>query len=173
MPENLKVLIVDDSAIYRSLVQGCLREMPDLQCVGTANDGKDAIAKAGELRPDVILLDVEMPVMGGVEAMPKLRQLLPQAGIMMVSSMTPKGANTTRGALQAGAFDLVRKHQVKAGEDGCAALREPPAAVIGAFREGRAQRAKPTKMPAKPAQARGKVPAIDLVAIGSSAGGPS
>ena len=47
MPENLKVLIVDDSAIYRSLVQGCLKEMPDLSCVGTANHGKDAIAKAG------------------------------------------------------------------------------------------------------------------------------
>src|SRR5262245_64119517 len=160
MAEQLKVLIVDDSAIYRSLVQGCIREMADLNCVGTAVDGKDAISKAQSLRPDVILLDVEMPVMGGVEAMPKLRQLLPQAGIIMVSSLTTNGANVTMDALQAGAFDFVTKPQVKAGEDGFAALREPLAAVISAFREGRAQRAKPTKL-VKPAQARGKVPAIE------------
>jgi CheY-like chemotaxis protein len=172
MPESLKVLIVDDSAIYRSLVQGCLREMADVKCVGTAVDGKDAIAKAAELRPDVILLDVEMPVMNGVEAMPKLRSLLPQAGIIMVSSLTTNGANVTMEALQAGAFDFVTKPQVKAGEDGFAALREPLATVIGAFREGRAQRARPAKAPVKPSQARGKVPAIDLVAIGSSTGGP-
>jgi two-component system, chemotaxis family, protein-glutamate methylesterase/glutaminase len=172
MAETLKVLIVDDSAIYRSLVQGCLREMPDLQCVGTAGDGKDAIAKAGELRPDLILLDVEMPVMGGVEAMPKLRQLLPNAGIIMVSSLTTNGANITMDALQAGAFDFVTKPQVKPGEDGFAALREPLSAVIDAFREGRAQRAKPAKVQ-KPKAARGKAPVIDVVAIGSSTGGPS
>jgi two-component system chemotaxis response regulator CheB len=173
MAEQLKVLIVDDSAIYRSLVQGCLREMPDVKCVGTAVDGKDAIAKAGELRPDLILLDVEMPVMGGVEAMPKLRSLVPDAGIIMVSSLTTNGANITMDALQAGAFDFVTKPQVKAGEDGFAALREPLSVVIDAFREGRAQRARPTKAPPKPKQARGKAPAIDVVAIGSSTGGPS
>jgi two-component system, chemotaxis family, protein-glutamate methylesterase/glutaminase len=172
MAETLKVLIVDDSAIYRSLVQGCLREMPDLQCVGTAGDGKDAIAKAAELRPDLILLDVEMPVMGGVEAMPKLRQLLPSAGIIMVSSLTTNGANITMDALQAGAFDFVTKPQVKPGEDGFAALREPLSTVIDAFREGRAQRAKPAKVQ-KPKGARGKAPVIDVVAIGSSTGGPS
>jgi two-component system chemotaxis response regulator CheB len=172
MAEQLKVLIVDDSAIYRSLVQGCLREMPDIKCVGTAGDGKDAIAKAGELRPDLILLDVEMPVMGGVEAMPKLRQLLPEAGIIMVSSLTTNGANITMDALQAGAFDFVTKPQVKAGEDGFAALREPLGAVIDAFREGRVQRARPAKVQ-KPKQARGKAPLIDVVAIGSSTGGPS
>jgi two-component system chemotaxis response regulator CheB len=173
MADQLKVLVVDDSAIYRSLVQGCLREMPDVKCVGTAVDGKDAIAKAAELRPDLILLDVEMPVMNGVEAMPKLRQLLPECGVIMVSSLTTNGANVTMDALQAGAFDFVTKPQVKAGEDGFAALREPLGAVIDAFREGRAQRARPAVVPPKPKQARGKVPAIDVIAIGASTGGPS
>jgi two-component system chemotaxis response regulator CheB len=146
--------------------------MTDITCVGTAVDGKDAIAKASELRPDLILLDVEMPVMGGVEAMPKLRSLLPNAGIIMVSSLTTNGANVTMEALQAGAFDFVTKPQVKPGEDGFAALREPLSTVIDAFREGRAQRAKPAKVPPKP-KARGKVPVIDVVAIGCSTGGPS
>jgi len=173
MAEQLKVLIVDDSAIYRSLVQGCLREMADVKCVGTAVDGRDAIVKAGELRPEVILLDVEMPVMNGVEAMPKLRSMLPDAGIIMVSSLTTNGANITMDALQAGAFDFVTKPQVRAGEDGFAALREPLGVVIEAFREGRAQRSRPAKSPAKPRQARGKVPVIDVIAIGCSTGGPS
>jgi two-component system chemotaxis response regulator CheB len=173
MAEPLKVLVVDDSAIYRSLVQGCLRDMPDLRCVGKAHDGKDAIAKAEKLRPDLILLDVEMPVMNGVEAMPKLRKLLPDAGIIMVSSLTTDGANVTMDALQAGAFDFVTKPQVKAGEDGFAALREPLATVIEAFREGRLQRARPAKVPPKPKAARGKVPVIDAIAIGVSTGGPS
>lgn len=173
MAEALKVLVVDDSAIYRSLVQGCLREIPDLRCVGAAHDGRDAIAKAQDLRPDLILLDVEMPVMNGVEAMPKLRKLLPDAGIIMVSSLTTDGANVTMEALQAGAFDFVTKPQVKAGEDGFAALREPLAAVIEAFREGRLQRARPAKLPPKPNAARGKLPVVDAIGIGVSTGGPS
>ena len=148
MAEPLKVLVVDDSAIYRSLVQGCVRDMPDLRCVGTAHDGKDAIAKTEQLRPDLILLDVEMPVMGGLEAIPRLRKIVPEVGIIMVSSLTTNGANVTMEALQAGAFDFVTKPQVKAGEDGFAALREPLTDVIAAFREGRLQRTRPTDAPA-------------------------
>jgi two-component system chemotaxis response regulator CheB len=172
MAESLKVLVVDDSAIYRSLVQGCVRAMPELRCVGTAQDGKDAIAKTGQLRPDLILLDVEMPVMGGVAAIPRLRKLVPDAGIIMVSSLTTEGANVTMEALQAGAFDFVTKPQVRAGEDGFAALREPLSEVIAAFREGRLQRARPAKLPPKLAS-RSKAPVIDVVAIGVSTGGPS
>ena len=172
MADQLKVLVVDDSAIYRSLVQGCLRDMPELRCVGTAHDGRDAIAKTKELRPDLILLDVEMPVMGGLEAIPELRKLVPDAGIIMVSSLTTDGANVTMESLQAGAFDFVTKPQVKAGEDGFAALREPLTAVIAAFREGRLQRARPARLLPRP-KGRGKAPAIDVIAIGVSTGGPS
>jgi two-component system chemotaxis response regulator CheB len=172
MASELKVLVVDDSAIYRSLVQGCVRDLPDLRCVGTAHDGSEAIAKAAELRPDVILLDVEMPVMNGLAAIPRLRKVVPEAGIIMISSLTTEGANVTVEALQAGAFDFVTKPQVKAGEDGFAALREPLRTVIAAFREGRAQRARPAQVPAR-SRERGKAPAIDVIAIGVSTGGPS
>ena len=147
MSQPLKVLVVDDSAIYRSLVQGSVRDLPDLRCVGTAHDGSEAIAKAAELRPDLILLDVEMPVMGGLAAIPRLRKVVPDAGIIMISSLTTEGANVTVEALQAGAFDFVTKPQVKAGEDGFAALREPLRTAVAAFREGRAQRARPAQVP--------------------------
>jgi two-component system, chemotaxis family, protein-glutamate methylesterase/glutaminase len=173
MADPLKVLVVDDSAIYRSLVQGCVRDLSALRCVGTARDGRGAITMAMDLRPDLILLDVEMPVMGGLEAIPHLRKIVPDAGIIMISSLTTEGANVTVEALQAGAFDFVTKPQVKAGEDGFAALREPLRKVIAAFSEGRLQRARPEQLAQRPAKERGKAPTIDVVAIGVSTGGPS
>ena len=73
MFDELKVLVVDDSAIYRSLISGCVRELPDLKCVGLARDGREAIAKAESLRPDLILLDVEMPSLNGYEVCARLK----------------------------------------------------------------------------------------------------
>ncbi len=172
MSAQLKILIVDDSAIYRSLIAGCVREIPDLHCVGLAHEGREAVAKARLLRPDLILLDVEMPVLSGLEAIPQLRAVAPDAGIIMISSLTTEGANVTMEALQAGAFDFVTKPRVKAGEDGFAALREPLRAVVAAFREGRLQRSRPAKLPPRPRE-RCKTPVIDVVAIGVSTGGPS
>ena len=171
MAEDLKVLVVDDSAIYRSLVQGCLREIDGVECVGAAHDGRDAITKTRELRPDVVLLDVEMPVMSGVEALPDLFEIDKDLGVIMVSSLTTKGADVTMEALQLGALDFVTKPQVKAGEDGLAALRDPLARVIATFRESRRHR-DAAKAPASRAR-RGKAPVVDAVAIGVSTGGPS
>jgi two-component system chemotaxis response regulator CheB len=110
--------------------------------------------------------------MGGLAAIPRLRKVVPDAGIIMISSLTTEGANVTVEALQAGAFDFVTKPQVKAGEDGFAALREPLRTAIAAFRAGRLQPARPVQAPAKPRE-RGKAPAIDVIAIGVSTGGPS
>lgn len=171
MASNLKILVVDDSAIYRSLVQGCLREIPDVECVGTASDGREAIERARELRPDVVLLDVEMPVMNGVEAIPPMLELEPPPGIIMVSGLTTNGAEVTVKGLEAGAFDFVTKPQVKAGEDGFAALRQPLERVIAAYRESLRPHAAPA--PAAAPTRRGKVPVIDVVAMGVSTGGPS
>ena len=133
MTDELGVLVVDDSAIYRSLVQGCLREIPRVRVLGSAPDGRVAIEMARELEPDVILLDVEMPVLDGVQALPDLQQVAPRAGIIMVSSLTTTGADVTMRALQLGAFDFVTKPEVKAGEDGFAALRLPLERAISAF----------------------------------------
>lgn len=170
MADSLRILVVDDSAIYRSLVQGCLREIPEVECVGAAHDGRDAIEKARELAPDMILLDVEMPVMNGVDAIPELYAVDPDVGIIMVSSLTTKGAEVTMKALESGALDFVTKPQVKTGEDGFAALRDPLERAIAAFRESRKlhkqlDRPKPSK--------RVKTPVIEVVAIGVSTGGPS
>ena len=120
MAEALKVLVVDDSAIYRSLVQGCVRDMPDLTLRGHRARRQDAIAKAAELRPDLILLDVEMPVMGGVEAIPRLRKVVPEAGIIMVSSLTTERRERHHGGA---AGRRVRLRDQAAGEGGRGRLR--------------------------------------------------
>jgi len=171
MTDVLRVLVVDDSAIYRSLVQGCLREIPDVECVGSAPDGRRAIELARELLPDIVLLDVEMPVLDGVEALPELVEVLPEAGIIMVSSLTTKGADVTMQALQLGAWDFVTKPQVKAGEDGFAALREPLERAIDAYRESLDAPSRPE--PPRRATAPAKLPEVDIVAVGISTGGPS
>jgi chemotaxis response regulator CheB len=85
MAEPLKVLIVDDSAIYRSLVQGCLRDMPELRCVGTAHDGATIASRGAAPGPDPARRRDARDER--LEAM-KLRKLLPDAGIIMVSSLT-------------------------------------------------------------------------------------
>lgn len=171
MGDTLDVLVVDDSAIYRSLVQGCLREIPGVLCVGSAPDGRKAIEMAAELSPDVVLLDIEMPILDGVAALPDLQRAAPEAGIIMVSSLTTHGADVTMSALQGGAFDFVTKPKVRAGEDGFAALRAPLARAIAAFRESR--RGWGARQQFATGATPVKVPEVDIVVIGVSTGGPS
>lgn len=107
--ENLlKVLIVDDSAIMRQLLSDIFRNSQRIQVVGTAKDGREALEKTRDLRPDVVTLDVEMPVMTGLEALPGLVGIY-QKPVVMVSSLTQEGAETTLQALELGAVDFVPK----------------------------------------------------------------
>ena len=171
MTGDLGVLVVDDSAIYRSLVQGCLREIPGVRCVGSAPEGRKAIEMARQLLPDIVLLDVEMPVLDGLQALPGLQEAAPEAGIIMVSSLTTASADVTMQALQLGAFDFVTKPQVEAGEDGFAALRLPLEGALSAFRESRLSWSGRERL--KPEASLAKVPEVDIVVIGVSTGGPS
>ena len=82
---NLRVLIVDDHALFRRGLQMVLRQEPDLEVVGEAADGHEAIAKAQELMPDVILMDVRMPRRTGIEATRRVKELLPHVKILMLT----------------------------------------------------------------------------------------
>lgn len=106
--EKIKVLIVDDSALVRRMIQNILIQDPDIEIVGVARDGVEALIKAAELKPDVITLDVEMPVMDGLTC---LENLLKQGsyGIIMISSFTYDRAIATIRALELGAFDFITK----------------------------------------------------------------
>ncbi|MFT4731627.1 MAG: two-component system chemotaxis response regulator CheB [Gammaproteobacteria bacterium] len=103
-----RVLIVDDSTFYRKRLTSVLEKDPSIQVVGHAANGLEAIQKAIELKPDVITMDVEMPIMDGIAAVAKIMQTAPTA-ILMFSSLTLAGAQVTLDALEAGAVDFIPK----------------------------------------------------------------
>ncbi len=105
---TVRVLIVDDSGFFRRRVSEILSEDPLIDVVGFAVDGKDAIAKVNELKPDVVTMDIEMPVMDGISATREIMAKNPLP-ILMFSSLTTEGAKSTLDALEAGAVDFLPK----------------------------------------------------------------
>jgi two-component system chemotaxis response regulator CheB len=105
---RVRVLVVDDSALMRRLLSDLLGSSPEIEVVGTARDGREAVIQAARLKPDVITLDVEMPEVSGLEALPMLLAAH-EAPVIMVSALTQEGADVTLQALELGAVDFVPK----------------------------------------------------------------
>lgn len=108
MANPIRVLVVDDSALMRKMVSDMLSRDPSILVVGQARDGVDALAKVQALQPDVVTLDVEMPVKDGLETLKELMASRP-VPVVMLSSLTQAGADTTLKCLQLGAIDFVGK----------------------------------------------------------------
>jgi two-component system chemotaxis response regulator CheB len=104
-----RVMLVDDSAMIRAYNKRILSEDPEIQIVGEAENGKVALEKVIELKPDVILLDIEMPEMDGLTALPQLLKLCPGVKVIMVSTLTKKHADVSINALVSGASDYMEK----------------------------------------------------------------
>lgn len=104
----IRVLVVDDSSFFRRRLTEIIAADPELSVAGTANNGREAVEKALEIKPDVITMDVEMPVMDGIQAVREIlkTQRIP---ILMFSSLTHDGARATLDALEAGATDFLPK----------------------------------------------------------------
>ena len=107
----VRVLVADDSVIMRSALARMLKDNPHIQLCGFAANGVEAVAKARLLKPDVITLDVLMPVMDGIEALRQIMQHWP-CPVIMVSSLTGHGAEVTIEALSLGAFDYILKEEL-------------------------------------------------------------
>lgn len=110
MNENkrIKVLIVDDSAFMRTAIERMLSEDPVIQVIGSAANGREAVSKALRLKPDIITMDIEMPIMDGLQALKEIMRVQPTP-VIMVSSLTREGAKITLDALELGAVDYVPK----------------------------------------------------------------
>ena len=83
--EQARVLLADDHALFREGLAGIIGAQPDMQVVGEANDGLEAFVKSQELKPDLILMDVQMPGMDGIEAVRQIKQVLPETIIVMLT----------------------------------------------------------------------------------------
>ncbi|NKQ11837.1 protein-glutamate methylesterase/protein-glutamine glutaminase [Pseudomonas sp. SST3] len=105
----VKVLVVDDSGFFRRRVSDILSSDPNIQVIGTATNGREAIDKALALKPDVITMDYEMPMMDGITAVRQIMQRCPTP-VLMFSSLTHEGARVTLDALDAGAVDFLPKN---------------------------------------------------------------
>ncbi|WP_282338259.1 MULTISPECIES: chemotaxis response regulator protein-glutamate methylesterase [Pseudomonas] len=105
----VKVLVVDDSGFFRRRVTEILSADPNIQVVGTATNGREAIDQALALKPDVITMDYEMPMMDGITAVRTIMQRCPTP-VLMFSSLTHEGARVTLDALDAGAVDYLPKN---------------------------------------------------------------
>jgi len=116
-----RVLIVDDSAVMRSLLRSVVTSDPSLEVAGTAADGASALECIRTLRPDLVLLDIEMPVMDGLVTLRQLRKLGHRMPVIICSSLTQRGAKVTIEALASGAGDYVAKPFGQASRE--AALR--------------------------------------------------
>lgn len=123
--ELLSVLITDDEAVVRETISIYVSSAPDMQVVGTAADGRAAVQMAETLRPDIILMDIQMPRVDGVEAVAEVLRLLPRTHVVMITTFTSREAVVP--ALRAGALGYVLKS-------------DPPERLLSAVREAVAGR---------------------------------
>lgn len=172
----IKVMVVDDSVVIRKLVTDVLSSDPGIQVVGTAVNGRVALAKLDQLKPDVITMDIEMPELDGIATVRAIRALGCRTPIVMFSTLSERGATATLDALAAGASDYVTKPanvgSVAQSMDSVRAQLIPKLKVL----TGRPVDATPRPAAAvvpRPPVAR-RVPRREpaVLVIGSSTGGP-
>jgi two-component system, chemotaxis family, protein-glutamate methylesterase/glutaminase len=106
--KKVKTIVVDDSAFMRKVISDLLSGDPEIQVVGKARNGMEGIEQIKKLKPDVVTLDIEMPVMNGLQALEIIMKNHP-VPVVMLSSLTQQGANETIQALEIGAVDFIRK----------------------------------------------------------------
>jgi two-component system chemotaxis response regulator CheB len=186
-------LIVDDSALMRHLLTELLGSDPEIEVVGLARNGREAVAETLRLKPDVITLDVEMPEVSGLDALPAILAVH-EAAVVMVSALTQEGADVTLQALELGAVDFLPKPErnqfaeMRASRDLLVGkvlaaaqskvrrtrrLIKPPPSGTGSRKvqpAGRAPRRAASKVPTVAQPAGSGMPSVVL--IGISTGGP-
>ena len=186
--EPIKAVVVDDTIVYRKIVGDVLKEIPGIEVVGTANNGKIALSKINTLKPDLITLDIEMPEVNGIEVLQELRKMEKPPLVVMLSTLTQEGSEMTIRALELGAFDFVPKPEDGKMADNMAKVKqalEPIVKIIKrrkggytAFKQtGKDSIAAPKPKPAPQKIRVPRTPVIrsrsEIVGVGISTGGPN
>jgi two-component system chemotaxis response regulator CheB len=173
-----RVVVVDDSALVRSLLTEIINRQPDMECIGAASDPFVAREMIRNLNPDVITLDVEMPRMDGIDFLSKLMRLRPMP-VVMVSTLTERGADVTLRALELGAVDFVAKPKVGIadglrllGQDITDKVRIAAKAQVRKLAAAPAAPAAPgAAKPSGPVASLGRLSTEKILFIGASTGG--
>ena len=183
---NIRVLVVDDSVVVRRLVGDVLAADPDIDLVGTAANGRLALSKVEQLRPDIVTMDIEMPELDGVQTVRQLRRSGNRVPVIIFSTMTDRGATATLDALAAGATDYVTKpanvgsvgrsmEQVRSSLipkiKGLAGRPSAPASTP-APAQPPATAPAPVLRPVRTGPAKGRTRGYDVLVVGCSTGGP-
>ncbi|MBL8660853.1 MAG: chemotaxis response regulator protein-glutamate methylesterase [Rhodospirillales bacterium] len=184
----IRALIVDDSAVVRGLVSRLLAEQPDIEIAATASNGEQALKALAGARFDVVVLDVEMPVMDGLTALPKMLAIDPDVRVIIASTLSKPGAAITIRALAAGAADYIPKPSASrdltsAATDGDGFRRDLVIKVRALGEAGRRRRDQPAPGVGSEEVAEGlgsaswplrRTPPTrpEILVIGSSTGGP-
>ncbi|MHB1959589.1 MAG: protein-glutamate methylesterase/protein-glutamine glutaminase [Acidobacteriaceae bacterium] len=182
MPK-IRVLVVDDSVVIRRMVSDVLSGEPDIEVAGAAADGRIALQKIEQVNPDIVTLDVEMPVMDGLETLKELRKTRRRLPVIMFSTLTERGASATMDALALGAVDYVTKPanvgsaaaalekiraelipKIRAHVPQVAGFAAPPASIAAS---------QMPRIPFPQAASRPATSRVEVVAIGTSTGGPN
>lgn len=191
---KLRVLVVDDTIVYRKSVSDILEEIPGVELVGVAHNGAVALQKIETLKPDILTLDIEMPVKNGLEVLAELQTKHPNVGAVMLSTLTADGSAMTMKALELGAFDFILKPQTKSLVESkkeikrllqpilqayakslqtrrnAQLLRQRAGAATRSSRPAATRTATPVRTVATAGAARGK---SEIITIGISTGGPN
>ncbi|MBW4561031.1 MAG: chemotaxis response regulator protein-glutamate methylesterase [Mojavia pulchra JT2-VF2] len=174
MPK-IRVLVVDDAVVVRSRVSKILSSDPELEVVGVAANGRIALAKIPRVNPDVVILDIEMPEMNGLQTLAAIRQIYPNLPVIMFSTSTRIGASATLEALSLGASDYATKpSNLGSVEATHQHIREELIPKIKVFSAKAPLLSMPTAIshPVVP-PLRARIEQVDVVAIGVSTGGPN
>lgn len=197
MSEKVTVMLVDDSAVIRRVLAKMLESIPEIEVIASVPNGQMGVETAEQKKPDMVILDVEMPIMDGLTALPRILEASPQSKVVMFSTLTAKGADTTLRALALGAIECLVKPSAQIDDSQADQFKDKLIRLIRTLYAPKFSAARAELTPAgsaTPAVASGadaqpksllSAPGplqfasdvytgkIDLLAIGSSTGGPN
>lgn len=153
-----KILVVDDRVLYRKILKDVVDKIPDAVTIGTAVHGQNALYQVERLHPDLVLLDVEMPVMDGLTTLKHLRAKHPKVAVVMVSGTSKSAADLTMQALDQGAIDFIEKPSGSNPNDSRKKLAAALTLVVNLVQQQSAPPPPPKVVPVAPPQAVIPVP---------------
>lgn len=171
----IKVLVVDDSALMRKIISDLINSQDDLEVIATAKNGQDLFLKLEKVKPDVITLDVEMPIMDGISTLREMKRQNINIKVIVLSSVSTSAAGNTMNCLQAGAFDFVAKPSGAISLDINKVVEELAIKIRAA--DGSSSNILPKEQYNKTVEYRNlnkleRNQRIDAVVLGASTGGP-